>query len=162
MSTPASTRWRGACTPASKVGTHRHLGAVHMFTLSGSWVYLEHDFVNRAGSYLYEPPGSVHTLYVPADNTEVTETLTVVYGRTEYIGERRRGDRGVRHGVEPRDVLRELRSGGRPTPERDPEVTTRHQGEPCEDSRTRLLSSRAADPASARPPRCASPRKASR
>jgi hypothetical protein len=58
-----------------------------MFTLSGSWVYLEHDFVNRAGSYLYEPPGSVHTLFVPADNTEVTETLTVVYGRTEYIGE---------------------------------------------------------------------------
>ena len=69
------------------VGTHRHLGAVHMFTLSGSWVYLEHDFVNRAGSYLYEPPGSVHTLSVPADNTEVTETLTVVYGRTEYIGD---------------------------------------------------------------------------
>ena len=70
-----------------EVGTHRHLGAVHMFTLSGSWVYREHDFVNRAGSYLYEPPDSVHTLYVPADNTEVTETLTVVYGRTEYIGE---------------------------------------------------------------------------
>ena len=68
-----------------EVGTHRHLGAVHMFTLSGAWAYREHDFVNRAGSYLYEPPGSVHTLYVPADNTEVTETLTVVYGRTEYL-----------------------------------------------------------------------------
>jgi len=69
------------------VGTHRHLGAVHMFTLSGSWVYLEHDFVNRAGSYLHEAPASVHTLSVPADNTQTRETLTVVYGRTEYIGD---------------------------------------------------------------------------
>jgi hypothetical protein len=67
------------------VGTHRHTGAVHMFTFSGAWRYLEHDYVNRAGSYLYEPPGSVHTLDVPADNTEPTETLTVVYGTTEYL-----------------------------------------------------------------------------
>jgi len=69
------------------VGTHRHTGAVHMFTLSGAWGYREHDYVNRAGSYLYEPPGSVHTLYVPEDNTELTETLTVVYGTTEYLDE---------------------------------------------------------------------------
>lgn len=67
------------------VGTHRHTGAVHMFTLSGAWGYREHDYVNRAGSYLYEPPGSVHTLYVPDDNDEITETLTVVYGTTEYL-----------------------------------------------------------------------------
>lgn len=67
------------------VGTHHHTGAVHMFTLSGAWVYREHDFVNRAGSYLYEPPGSVHTLYVPEDNEGITETLTVVYGTTEYL-----------------------------------------------------------------------------
>jgi 2,4'-dihydroxyacetophenone dioxygenase len=75
----------GRLPPGIEVGTHRHLGAVHMFTLSGAWAYREHDFVNRAGSYLYEPAGSVHTLYVPADNTEITETLTVVYGRTEYL-----------------------------------------------------------------------------
>jgi 2,4'-dihydroxyacetophenone dioxygenase len=67
------------------VGTHRHIGAVHMFTLSGAWGYREHGFVNRAGSYLYEPPGSTHTLFVPADNTEVTETLTIVHGITEYL-----------------------------------------------------------------------------
>jgi quercetin dioxygenase-like cupin family protein len=68
-----------------QVGTHRHNGAVHMFTLSGSWRYLEHTYVNRAGSYLYEPPGSVHTLHVPADNAELTETLTIVHGTTEYL-----------------------------------------------------------------------------
>jgi hypothetical protein len=67
------------------VGTHRHTGAVHMFTLSGAWRYTEHDFVNRAGSYLYEPPGSVHTLEVLPGNTELTETLTIVHGTTEYL-----------------------------------------------------------------------------
>jgi 2,4'-dihydroxyacetophenone dioxygenase len=69
------------------VGTHRHTGAVHMYTLSGSWRYLEHEYVNRAGSYLYEPPGSVHTLQVPEDNTELTETFSVIYGTTEYLDE---------------------------------------------------------------------------
>jgi hypothetical protein len=68
-----------------EVGTHRHTGAVHMFTLSGAWKYHEHAFVNRAGSYLYEPAGSVHTFYVPPGDT-VTETLTIVHGTTEYLG----------------------------------------------------------------------------
>jgi hypothetical protein len=68
-----------------EVGTHHHTGAVHMFTLSGAWGYREHEFVNRAGSYLYEPPGSIHTLYTPVDNVGITETLTVVYGTTEYL-----------------------------------------------------------------------------
>jgi len=67
-----------------QVGTHRHKGAVHMFTLAGAWRYLEHEFVNRAGSYLYEPPGSVHTLSV-LPQEEITETLSVVYGETEYL-----------------------------------------------------------------------------
>ncbi len=70
-----------------EVGTHRHTGAVHMFTLSGAWKYHEHDFVNRAGSYLYEPPDSIHTFYVlPGD--EITETLSVIYGTTEYLDEK--------------------------------------------------------------------------
>ena len=76
----------GRLPPGLAVGTHRHTGAVHMFTLSGAWQYREHEFVNRAGSYLYEPPGSVHTLLVlPGD--ERTETLTVVHGETEYLGD---------------------------------------------------------------------------
>jgi len=55
-----------------------------MFTLSGAWKYQEHEFVNRAGSYLYEPPDSLHTFYVlPGD--EITETLSVIYGETHYL-----------------------------------------------------------------------------
>jgi quercetin dioxygenase-like cupin family protein len=74
----------GRLPPGLSVGIHRHTGAVHMFTLSGSWGYREHDFVNRAGSYLYEPPNSVHTLYVPTDQ-DVTETLSVIYGETLFL-----------------------------------------------------------------------------
>jgi len=67
------------------VGTHRHRGPVQMWTMSGSWVYREHDFVNRAGSYLYEPVDSVHTLYVPEDNDGDTEVLSIVVGDVEYV-----------------------------------------------------------------------------
>lgn len=75
----------GKMSPGLAVGTHRHNGAVFMITYSGSWRYLEHEYVNRAGSYLYEPPGSIHTLEVPATNTEVTEVHTILYGETEYL-----------------------------------------------------------------------------
>ena len=68
-----------------EVQTHRHTGPVVALTLSGSWAYRENDFVNRAGSYLYEPVGSVHTLFVPDDNTEETEMWSMVYGNTEYL-----------------------------------------------------------------------------
>ena len=48
-------------------------------------LYLDDIHANRAGSYLYEPVGSVHTLFVPSDNTEETEMWSVVYGNTEYL-----------------------------------------------------------------------------
>ena len=72
--------------PAGMVAaTHRHRGPVQMWTMSGSWVYREHGFVNRAGSYLYEPVDSVHTLFVPDDNVEETEVLSIVHGDVEYL-----------------------------------------------------------------------------
>ena len=36
--------------------------------------------MNTAGSFLYEPAGSVHTLTVPADNTEPTEVFFAIWG----------------------------------------------------------------------------------
>ena len=53
------------------VQTHRHTGPVYGYTTSGAWKYREYDYVNRAGSFLYEPAGSVHTLEVIEDNTHV-------------------------------------------------------------------------------------------
>ena len=51
--------------------THRHTGPVWGYTISGAWKYKEYDYVNRAGSFLYEPAGSVHTLQCIEDDTNV-------------------------------------------------------------------------------------------
>lgn len=67
--------------PGTQIQRHKHTGHVYAFTLSGSWHYLESpDAVNTAGSYLFEPAGSVHTLNVPASNDEVTEVWFTIYG----------------------------------------------------------------------------------
>ena len=53
------------------VQTHKHTGPVYAYTTSGAWKYQEYDYVNRAGSFLYEPAGSIHTLTVVEDDTRV-------------------------------------------------------------------------------------------
>ena len=54
-----------------EVQKHRHTGPVWGYTVSGAWKYKEYDYVNRAGSFLYEPAGSIHTLQSIEDNTRV-------------------------------------------------------------------------------------------
>ncbi|MHB8429848.1 MAG: 2,4'-dihydroxyacetophenone dioxygenase family protein [Acidimicrobiales bacterium] len=54
-----------------QVQTHRHTGPVYAYTTSGAWKYKEYGYVNRAGSFLYEPAGSVHTLECVEDDTQV-------------------------------------------------------------------------------------------
>jgi quercetin dioxygenase-like cupin family protein len=66
---------RNRFAPGTRVQTHKHTGEVWAFTLAGSWKYEEYPEVNRAGSYLYEPAGSIHTLKVLDDNTELTDVI---------------------------------------------------------------------------------------
>jgi 2,4'-dihydroxyacetophenone dioxygenase len=54
-----------------EVQRHKHTGPVYAYTTSGAWKYEEYEYVNRAGSFLYEPAGSVHTLQCVEDNTHV-------------------------------------------------------------------------------------------
>ncbi|MGQ0805410.1 MAG: 2,4'-dihydroxyacetophenone dioxygenase family protein [Actinomycetota bacterium] len=54
-----------------EVQKHRHTGPVWGYTVSGAWKYKEYEYVNRAGSFLYEPAGSVHTLQCIEDDTLV-------------------------------------------------------------------------------------------
>src|SRR5437773_5729480 len=54
-----------------EVQKHRHTGPVYAYTTSGAWKYKEYEYVNRAGSFLYEPAGSVHTLQCIEDDTLV-------------------------------------------------------------------------------------------
>ncbi|GAA4977540.1 MAG: 2,4'-dihydroxyacetophenone dioxygenase family protein [Streptomycetaceae bacterium] len=57
--------------PGFAVQTHRHTGPVYAYTVAGAWKYAEYDYVNRAGSFLYEPAGSVHTLTCIEPDTRV-------------------------------------------------------------------------------------------
>jgi 2,4'-dihydroxyacetophenone dioxygenase len=66
--------------PGVVVPTHKHTGEVFAFTISGSWKYREYPEVNTAGSYLYEPAGSIHTLTVPAENDGLTDVWFAIYG----------------------------------------------------------------------------------
>ena len=50
---------------------HRHPMAVVGYVIRGRWHYLEHDWVAEEGSFVYEPPGEIHTLVVPADCAEM-------------------------------------------------------------------------------------------
>jgi quercetin dioxygenase-like cupin family protein len=59
--------------PRAELPMHYHTGPVQVWTLRGRWLYSEYaDQPQTAGSYLYEPGGSVHTFYCPEDNTEDT------------------------------------------------------------------------------------------
>lgn len=71
---------RNRFAPGAAVQIHKHTGQVFAFTQSGSWKYLESAYVNTAGSYLYEPAGSIHTLTVPEDNDGLTDVWFAIYG----------------------------------------------------------------------------------
>jgi 2,4'-dihydroxyacetophenone dioxygenase len=47
-------RARGAGT----IQRHRHASPVTAWTLDGTWGYREHDWIARAGSFVYEPAGT--------------------------------------------------------------------------------------------------------
>lgn len=67
--------------PGTTVPTHYHTGMVLAVTLQGSWYYLESpDHVNRPGSYLFEPPGSVHTLHAPASGSSPAVAWFAIWG----------------------------------------------------------------------------------
>ncbi len=71
---------RNRFEPGVTVQTHRHTGPVFGYTVAGAWKYAESPDVNRAGSFLYEPAGSVHTLTVPESNPGITDVWFQMYG----------------------------------------------------------------------------------
>ena len=122
-------------TGGGRVNRHRHSGGqVLGYVLQGSWRYLERDWVARPGTFVYEPPGDIHTLVV--DDAEEMQTLFLLEGVVQYLDD---ADQVIaqddvftklerylafcrREGIEPahdrrpvRDVLRRVgRFGGRP------------------------------------------------
>ncbi len=73
--------------PGGQLKCHYHTGPVHAFTLKGSWRYLEHDWVAGEGTFVYEPPGEVHTLVVDEPVEEMI-TMFNVNGAMIYVDEK--------------------------------------------------------------------------
>jgi 2,4'-dihydroxyacetophenone dioxygenase len=62
---------------------HRHPAPVQGYVVKGSWRYLEHDWVARAGDFVFEPPGETHTLTVDGDDEMIT--FFVIQGPLIYL-----------------------------------------------------------------------------
>jgi 2,4'-dihydroxyacetophenone dioxygenase len=77
--------------PGSMVGTHYHVGTVHGYTMRGHWRYLEHDWIAKPGTYIYEPAGEAHTLVITDDSPEPMLTLFVVGGGLIYLDKAENG-----------------------------------------------------------------------
>ena len=67
---------------------HIHPSVVVGYVIKGAWRYLEHDWVARAGSFVYEPPGEIHTLVVDEAAGEL-EMITFfnISGAMVYVDE---------------------------------------------------------------------------
>jgi 2,4'-dihydroxyacetophenone dioxygenase len=71
-------------TKRGTISLHRHLEAVEAWVLKGEWRYLERDWVARPGTFVFEPPGDIHTLMNTGEDEMVT--LFSMHGPIEYIG----------------------------------------------------------------------------
>jgi 2,4'-dihydroxyacetophenone dioxygenase len=73
-------------TRSGIVSRHRHPSAVFGYVIRGRWKYDEHSWSAEEGSFVYEPPGEVHTLRVPPDCTEMI-TFFNISGAMIYLDE---------------------------------------------------------------------------
>jgi len=71
---------------AGLVNRHYHPHPVFAYTISGKWGYLEHDWTAQKGDFVYEPPGSSHTL-VCYEADEPMRTLFILTGPLIWLDE---------------------------------------------------------------------------
>ena len=93
--------------PGFAIDTHYHTGPVFAVTQSGEWFYKEYpDKVNKAGSYLYEPAHSLHTLTVSPQAEEDAVVWFAIYGSNVNIDD----DNNVTSILDARSVLATYRA----------------------------------------------------
>jgi quercetin dioxygenase-like cupin family protein len=71
--------------PGAKLGVHYHVGTVRGYTIRGHWRYLEHDWIAKPGTFIYEPAGEAHTLVVTEDSPEPALIMFMVEGALIYL-----------------------------------------------------------------------------
>jgi len=77
--------------PGAQLGVHYHAGTVRGYTIKGHWRYLEHDWIGKPGTLIYEPAGEAHTLVVTEDSPETAEIFFVVEGGLVYLDKPKNG-----------------------------------------------------------------------
>src|SRR5438067_13698578 len=73
------------------LGTHYHVGTVRGYTMRGHWRYLEHDWVAKPATFIYEPAGEAHTLVITEDSPEPAIILFIVEGGLIYLDKHQDG-----------------------------------------------------------------------
>ncbi len=67
---------------------HIHPSWVTGYVIKGAWRYLEHEWVANQGSFVYEPPGEIHTLVVDeAAGAQEMITFFNIHGAMIYLDE---------------------------------------------------------------------------
>jgi 2,4'-dihydroxyacetophenone dioxygenase len=82
----ATGRWVNLLkvTPGGVVSRHRHTGGqVMAYCLQGQWHYAERSWVATPGTFVYEPPGDIHTLIIDGDTDMIT--LFILEGSVQYL-----------------------------------------------------------------------------
>lgn len=105
--------------PGVLLPPHHHTGVVFAYTLSGEWSYLEYPDSppSREGSYLYEPPGTAHTLKIADHNQELTDVIFVVTGAMLVLDDAGAVVAVLDAASHLRDWPAALREQGKPVPE---------------------------------------------
>ena len=102
--------------PNTTVQRHRHTGTVLAYTTSGAWRYLEYPEINTAGSYLFEPAGSIHTLHALADADGPTDVFFAISGANLNLDDDGNIESVLDAGVILNLYLRECEKLGLPRP----------------------------------------------
>lgn len=71
--------------PGASLGVHYHVGQVYGFTISGQWRYLEHDWIAKPGTFVFEPVGEAHTLTILKESPEPALIFFIVHGALIYL-----------------------------------------------------------------------------
>jgi quercetin dioxygenase-like cupin family protein len=102
--------------PGVTIQRHKHTGEVFAYTIQGSWKYLEYPEVNTAGSFLYEPAGSIHTLHVPKTNPGITDMWFTIRGANLNLDEKGNVETVLDAGAALEIYLAACRQAGHPRP----------------------------------------------
>ena len=68
------------------LGAHNHRGRVVLYTIKGGWRYMEHDWIARAGDFVYETAGSRHSFQGQAGDD--AELFVLLDGSLEFLDEK--------------------------------------------------------------------------